>query len=195
MPSQEEQDSAIDLLKNIGQVMVTWQGIESLVFDVFRYFFAPDHYDVAAVAFFAVQALETRMQMIDALMAQFANEQQIGDWSLIHKKIRKKSKGRNIAAHGNFVFFGKHPKRKAFLGKSTFDIGKFPKAPAEKDFYSHKELEEWAKSFILLSKDVHDFLSELKQDQALLLKLRARPQRVEESDQLYPRVYHIPQAP
>jgi hypothetical protein len=92
LPSPEEQDSAVDLLKNIGHAMVAWQGLESAVFDIFRYFFATDHWDAAATVFFTVQSFENRMQLIDALMAQFADKEKNEKWADLHKKIRKKSK-------------------------------------------------------------------------------------------------------
>lgn len=175
--------------------MVAWQGLESAVFDIFRYFFAHDHWDAAATVFFTVQSFENRMQLIDALMIQFADKEKNKKWADLHKRIRKKSKNRNTAAHANFVFFGKHPKRKAVIGRSIYDITKFPDFPILQDFTTAKELEDWSVIFIRLSKEVNDFLGTLQNDTALALKLRARPQKVEESDRKYLLVYHTPRAP
>lgn len=194
--SPEEAQNSEELLRNIGHVMAAWQGIEHAVFDIFRHFFEPDHYDVAATAFFAVQAFETRMQMVDALMTQFANEAQSEKWKRLHDKIRKKSKRRNAVAHGLFVFFGNPPKRKAALSRSIYVITRFPAgSPRMHDFVASNELLNAANSFCTMAKELYDFLDELKQDATLPLKLRARPQRVEENDRKYPLTVRIPPKP
>src|ERR1700730_15750355 len=120
--SPEEEQSSEELLRNMGHVMAAWQGVEHAIFDIFTHFFEADHYDVAATAFFAVQAFETRMQMVDALMIQFASEEQSDKWRCLHKKVRKKASKRNTVAHGLFAFFGTSPKRKAILCRSVYDI-------------------------------------------------------------------------
>ncbi len=166
--SEAEEQSSEELLRNMGHVMTAWQGIEHAVFDIFQHFFEPDHYDVAATAFFAVQAFETRMQMVDALMTQFASDEQGDKWECLHKKIRKKGSKRNTVAHGLFAFFGTPPKRKAVLCRSVYDITRFPDNPRLQDFTLANELIAAATGFILLTKKIYDFLEELKQDPGFL---------------------------
>jgi hypothetical protein len=190
--SPDEEQSSEKLLLSMGHVMSAWQGIEHAVFDIFRHFFEPDHFDVAATTFFAVQAFETRIQMVDALMTQFARKEQCEKWGCIHKKIRKKSKQRNIAAHGLFAFFGVPPKRKAVLSRSIYDIARFPDTPSIQDFTNANALLDAAAAFSNMTKEIYDFLEELKQDATLLPKLRARPQRVEENDRKHPLTVRIP---
>lgn len=194
-PSPEEEQSSEELLRNMGHVMAAWQGVEHAVFDIFRYFFEPDHFDVAATTFFAVQSFETRMQLVDALMIQFANKAQSEKWECLHKKIRKKSKRRNNVAHGLFAFFGKPPKRKAVLSPSIYDITRFQDSPKMEDFVASNELIDAANSFCLMAKELYDFLEEMKQDTMLPLKFRARPQRVEENDRKHPVTVRIPPKP
>jgi hypothetical protein len=194
-PSLDEQKNSEELLITMGHVMASWQGVEHAVFDIFRYFFSPDHFDVAATTFFAVQAFETRMQMVDALMTQFTQTGQSEKWERLHQKIRKKSARRNTVAHGLFDFFGTPPKRKAVLCPSVYDIRKFPEIPHIQDFTPARELIDAANSFCVLTKELYDFLEELKQDATLPPKLRARPQRVEENDLRHPLRVQIPPAP
>ena len=89
---------------------------------------------MGATAFFAVQAFETRMQMVDALMTQFASDEQGDKWECLHKKIRKKGSKRNTVAHGLFAFFGTPPKRKAVLCRSVYNSTRFPENPRQVSF-------------------------------------------------------------
>ncbi len=190
-PSEPELEGANELLKLMGHVIATWQGVEHGVFDVYRSFFAKDHGDVAAVTFFAVPAFGARLRITDALVSEFASANYKEAWEKLSSRIRKKAKIRNDVAHGLFCFVGRPPNRKAMLGPSVYDVSKFPEVPSDNKFRSLKELTDAAVGYANLTKDIYEFKNSVATDPLMNQTLRKK-QRLDGNDEKYPLTLHIP---
>jgi hypothetical protein len=126
-PSTFELENSKEVLALMGHILSTWQGVETLIFEIYSTFFAKDHKDVAAITFFAVRTFDARTQLVNALIEHYCNKNQKDEWNILKEKIRKKSKSRNWIAHGMLGLYGAHPNREWVVGRSIYDITNFPK--------------------------------------------------------------------
>jgi hypothetical protein len=193
-PSTSETESSAETLLMMGHILSSWQGVEHAIFELFLAFFAEDHADVAALSFFAVRTFEARTQLVDALVLHYGTNAQQSSWEKLAIKIRKKSKRRNAVAHGLICFYGKRPNRESVIGRSIFDISKFPGEPRKKDFVSAKEMKEASFAFMRLAEEIYKFSDRLISDTSLLSRLRAPSQQVKENSRRYPLRAQIPTA-
>ena len=187
--------SSAALLLMMGHILSSWQGVEHVIFELYSTFFAEDHADVAALCYFSVRTFEARCQLVDTLINHYGDASKVAAWERLSTKIRKKSKVRNAIAHGLFIFFGKRPNRQAVVGRSIYDISKFPQRPRKNNFYTEKELKDAAISFIRLAREISLFRDNIVSDAKLQSKLRAPFQQAKENSRQFPLKGRIPIEP
>ena len=177
----------------MGHVLSTWQGVETIIFEIYSAFFAKNHKDVAAITFFAVRTFEARLQLVNALIEHYYQKNQKDEWGGLKTKIRKKSKVRNWIAHGMLGLYGTHPKREWVIGRGIYDITNFPKTfPKKNDFITGKEMIEACNVLTIIIKELHSFQKQLATDQGLILKTRSTNQQAEQNSNRFPMTFHIP---
>jgi hypothetical protein len=190
--TEEEAKSGNDLLVMMGNVLACWQGIEHTLADIYLTFFRPARADAAAVTLYAVRTFEARLTVVKALIEHFCSAEQKAKWKRLHEKIRKQSGARNAVAHGLVMRHGKPPNREHVIGRTPYDIAKFPDPPLKNRFYTVKELQEMCGSFLRLTQALDVFRETLANDLALPSKLDSPNQQVLQHETAYPLRAMIP---
>lgn len=194
--SPDEAKSATELMTLMGNVLATWQGIEHVVADIYLLFFRPLRADPASVAFYAVRTFDMKLGVVDALVKFYCSEPQKTTWEELLKRIRKRSRSRNMVAHGLVCRYGPVGRGEFVISESIYNIADFPDNITTKNgFCTQKELTEMCTAFAHLTKDIDSFRQALANDPALQTALNTPNARVLQHEASFPLKAQLPPLP
>ncbi|AEH85716.1 hypothetical protein [Mesorhizobium opportunistum] len=151
-----------EFMVEYGRAMAEWGNVEHLLARIYVKLLKPANIEHATLAFFSVQNLRDRMNMISSLVASQFGEPKVADvppvveWERIRNAFNRTVKNRNTLAHMH-VWHG--PSIGTFGHGHIYQVAKLPVDVGERrqQVVTTKRLRDFREGFCLLWKRLHLF--------------------------------------
>lgn len=146
-----------------GRAMAEWGNVEHALAQIYVKLLKPANVEHASLAFFAVQNLRDRVNMIASLVASLFGEPkaidatpQAVEWDRIRNAFNRTVKNRNTLAHMH-VWHG--PKTGTFGHGHLYEVAKLPQDAEERkrQIVTAKRLRDFREGFCLLAERLRHF--------------------------------------
>lgn len=173
-------DPGGELMMLVGNAMLSWQGVEHMVCELYLCFFERSAQEAAAVTYYAVRTFDARCGVVDALVGFFCTEDQKSRWHKVLQSIRKRSRSRNSLAHGVFITHKQGDDLQPMISRNPLDIASFPTGDVKRtQFISAKEIRDMLGCFHKVMTETEALKNDLVDSPELRAARLQRPSRLQ----------------